>query len=64
MSGSSYLYLVGRLQRPVVGSPEWNAAFPGGVTRDTSKAPPIDYGPTGNPYIDPVTGKPYPKSAP
>ena len=56
---SDYRYLDGRLQRPVVGSPSWNAAFPSGVTRDTSKAPPIDYGPTGNPFIN--GGKPLPQ---
>jgi hypothetical protein len=42
--------------RPIVGSDAWREAFPFGVTRDPSKAPPIDEGPTGNPWLDPGKG--------
>ncbi|HEY6923688.1 MAG TPA: hypothetical protein VI653_09480 [Steroidobacteraceae bacterium] len=49
-----------QVERHYVDSPEWFDAFPSGVTRDTSHAPPIDDSHTGNPWIDPATGKKYP----
>jgi hypothetical protein len=47
--------------RKYVGSPEWRAATAGPQTpvEDAPKPPT-----TGNPMIDPTTGKPYPGSMP
>lgn len=78
MSGDSYLDLQGR-QTKGVGSPEWNAAFPGGASGVSTPLPdfvnlgdgyipptggPPTSGTGGNPYIDPSTGLPYPRSTP
>jgi hypothetical protein len=64
-----------RLFRKFVGGDAWNRAFPNGIKRvastpiasvngQTGYIPPVGVPSTksGNPWIDPATGKPYPGS--